>query len=129
MTTTVSEKTADAIASFMQDVIVQYNSYVGGYRRSEPRESVAIPISITPLDHSFGPNGTSFPSVTRDLSCGGIGFFHNEPIDAPFLELLVEMPDSNRAMSLLARVEHCTPCGGYYIIGCRFVGEADEVAR
>lgn len=129
MNSNVSVKAADAIASFMQDVIVQYNSYVGGYRRSEPRESVAIPISITPLGRDFAPTGEALPVVTRDLSCGGIGFFHVQTIDAPFLQLSVESPDAKQAMSLLARVEHCTPCGGYYIVGCRFVGEADDIVH
>ena len=125
MNSKVAEASSEVIAAFMQQVIVQYYSFGGHFRRVEPRESVAIPIRLCPLDESFEPQGDEFNAVTRDVSCSGIGVFHTRTIETPFVKITIAAPETGHQMNLLARVEHCTPCGDYQIVGCRLVGSAN----
>ena len=78
MPPTVNETSPDVIASFMQQVIVQYQGFGGAFRRAEPREMVAVPVRVLPLSDDLQPAGPPFDAVTRDLSCGGIGIFHTQ---------------------------------------------------
>ena len=128
MTSSVAETSSDVIAAFMQEVIVQYHSFGGQFRRLEPRESVAIPVRVCPLSEDLKLDGETFLAVTRDVSCSGIGFFHTRAIDSPFVQVVISSPETSSEMNLLARVEHCTPCGGFVIIGCRIVGSAESSA-
>ncbi len=115
------ECSPDVLALFMQEVIVEYNSYRKLVRRSEPREPVAIPVLARPVDADLNSAGDPFHAVTRDISHGGVGLFHTRPIDCGWLELTFSSPHSGKEMTILATVEHCTPCGRYFILGCRFV--------
>jgi hypothetical protein len=120
MTVFVGETSPEQIATFMQQVIVQYQAFADDYRRSEPREPVAVPVNVVPLDDDLRAIDPAFDAVTRDVSCGGLGIFHSEPIGSPYVQIAVESPETHEVMRLLARVEHCTPCGAFYIVGCRF---------
>jgi hypothetical protein len=119
MSVLVRHMTPDEIASFMQEVIVQHHQYSAYCRRSEPREPVAIPVRVQQLDENCLPTGPVISAVTRDMSVGGIGFFHTHPIELGRIQIRLEAPCSRDNRTLLARVEHCTPCGDFYIVGCR----------
>ena len=120
MTTILGEASQDVISSFMQRTILQYQNYGNSFRRTEPREIVAIPVSIRPLNESYESNGERSYCVTRDVSCAGVGLFHTEPINSSFIEIDLVTPESGEEMRILASVEHCTPCGDFFLIGCRF---------
>ena len=119
MSLSVRHVTPDQIATFMQDMIVQYQQVSPNCRRrSEPRESVAIPVRVQPLDDAYQPLGEPFAVVTRDMSCGGVGFFHTERIDAKWIRICLSTPYHSGTMNLLAHIEHCTRWGDFYLVGC-----------
>lgn len=122
MATLVNESSPDVIAAFMQQAIVEYQNYGVLHRRSEPRECVAIPIRVQCLSETLEPLGEPFYSITRDISCGGLGLFHGNRLEANYLQITMQAPQSHEQMKLLAKVEHQTRCGGYVLIGCRFAG-------
>jgi hypothetical protein len=122
MSQAIAEASPEVIAAFMQQVIVQYQNYGTHHRRAEPREAIAIPVQIQRLDDDLTPIDEPQPAITRDISVGGIGIFHAQPYDHGMLRIRMVAPESHEQMQILARIEHCTPCGGYYIIGCRFAG-------
>ena len=126
MTTILGETTHDVIASFMQQVILQYQGYGAAYRRAEPRETAAIPVNVVPLDSELQPTGELFQAVTRDISYGGVGIFHTQPVDAPYVLIEITAPEACKTMRLLAQTEHCTRFGGFYVVGCRFAGVCPE---
>lgn len=115
----------DTIASFIQQTIVELESFKDGIRRAETRESVAIPINVTPLNEHLEPVGAEFYAVTRDVSCGGIGLFHTAPVTAPWLEIEMSTPATHQELRLLAHVQHCTPIGKFFLIGCHFTASVD----
>ncbi len=122
MSTLIGESSPDVIASFMQQVILEYVNYGRDHRRSEPREAVAIPVQVQPLDNQLQPTGEGFSAITRDISYAGIGLFHRFPIDQGLLQISMSAPETHEEMRLLARIEHCTRCGQFFIIGCNFTG-------
>lgn len=129
MSTILGEASQDVIASFMQRVILQYQNYGNSFRRSEPRELVAVPVTVQALSASYQREGTRAHCVTRDISCSGIGLFHTTPITSPYLELDLKAPESGEQMRVLATVEHCTPCGDFYLVGCRFAESPESTRR
>ena len=116
----------DTIASFIQQTIVEVQSFKEGIRRAEPREAAAIPVLVTPLSENLEPTGAEFYAVTRDVSCGGIGLFHTEAVTARWLEVEISTPATHRELRLLVHVQHCTPIGKFFLIGCRFATSGDE---
>jgi len=115
-----TERSPDAIASFFQDIILEYHNFRRLVRRSEPREPAAIPVQIVRLDEALEPVGEPFYAVTRDISLGGAGIFHHCPVDAHHVLLEFDSPFTDERLRLIAKVEHCTPCGKYFVLGCRF---------
>lgn len=122
MTHAIAETSPEVIASFMQQVIVQYQNYGTHHRRTEPREAIAIPVQVQRLEDDLTPVAEPKAAITRDISVGGIGLFLGERIERGMLRIRMVAPESHEQMQILAQIEHCTPCGGYYIIGCRFAG-------
>lgn len=113
--------THDSLALFLQEIIVEYDSYKDNIRRLDARESVSIPVEARRLDAEGVPVGPVFHLVTRDISCGGLGMFNRESIDSGPIQLKLCSPVSERSLQIVANVEHCTPCGKYFIVGCRFL--------
>jgi hypothetical protein len=116
----------DTIASFIQQTIVELHSFREEIRRSERRESVAIPIIVTPLDENLNPVGAEFSAVTRDVCCSGIGLFHTKHITARWVEIEMSTPATHQELRLLAEVHHCTRVGKFFLIGCQFTTSQAE---
>ena len=116
----------DTIASFIQQTIVELQSFKEEIRRAETREAAAIPVIVTPLNENLEPAEAEFYAVTRDVSCGGIGLFHTAPVTARWLEIEMSTPATRHELRLLAHVQHCTPIGKFFLIGCRFTACVDE---
>lgn len=116
------ESSPETITAFMQQIIVEYHNLDRNHRRSEPRELVAIPVTVQEMSEVLQPIGEPFQAVTRDISYGGIGLFHVSSLEHHrFLKITLVSPERDDVkMTILARVEHTTKCGGFYIIGCRF---------
>lgn len=112
--------THESLALFLQEIISEYDSYKNSIRRSEPRESVSIPVEARRLDDDGKPIGSVFHLVTRDISCGGLGMFNRERIESGPIQLKLCSPVSDMSLQIVANVEHCTPCGKYFIVGCKF---------
>jgi hypothetical protein len=127
MKSAVSVTSQDVITAFIQQVILQYHAYADLYRRAEQRESVAVPVLVQPLDLDLQPLGGPFEAVTRDVSPSGIGLFVSRSIEVPsWMTVTIRTPETLRELRLIAHVEHCTPCGGMYIVGCRFADVMPE---
>ena len=112
---------ADVLAAHLQEIIIEYESYKKQFRRAESREPVSIPVEAVALDDDFHPVSEPFHMVTRDMSAGGAGIFHNEMLTCDYLKLVFSSPVSLESFGVIAKVEHCTPCGKYFIAGCRFI--------
>lgn len=127
-TTTVNSRvvSSDHLASLLQEIIVEYESYKKQYRRNEEREFVSIPVEAVELDDDFNPTSQSYHMVTRDMSVHGTGMFHDKKITSNHLRLQFCSPISLETFAVVAKLEHCTPCGKYYIVGCRFITDRES---
>ena len=105
----------DILAGFLQEIIVEYESYKKQFRRTESREPVSIPVEAVALDEEFQPVSEPFHMVTRDMSAGGSGIFHQAEVACPYIRLSFSSPISLESRSVVAKVEHCTPCGGFHV--------------
>ena len=117
---------SDVLSAHLQEIIIEYESYKKQFRRSESREPVSIPVEAVALDDDFQPISEPFHMVTRDMSIHGTGIFHTSSVDATYVQLQFSSPVTLEAFGVIARVEHCTPCGRYFIIGCRFLTNEAE---
>ena len=124
-----SVTSAYLLAAHLQEIIIEYESYKKQYRRSDAREPVSIPVEAIELDDNFQGKSDPFHMVTRDMSVGGTGIFHTSRVNSEFLLLKFSSPVTLESFSVVAKVEHCTPCGRYFIIGCRFVPDLLEELR
>ena len=120
---------ADLLAAHLQEIIIEYESYKKQYRRSDAREPVSIPVEAMELDEQLQVKSEPFHMVTRDMSVAGTGIFHNRRVDCDFLLLKFSSPVTLESFSVVAKVEHCTPCGRYFIVGCRFVPDLVDELR
>lgn len=120
--------TKDGLALFLQEIIVEYDAYRDSFRRTAKRENVSVPVEARRIDESGNAVGPAIHLVTRDVSSNGLGLFHHQPVEVGLLEMIMESPVNGHRMRIIARVEHCTPCGRYFIIGCQFVRAAMQEA-
>jgi hypothetical protein len=97
-----------------------YQSYEGPNRRSETRDAISVPIMVQPLDANFQPVGGPFCAVSRDVSGGGIGLIHTDPITAEYVHIRLTTRGGEE-LEVLGKVKHCTANGPYFQIGARFV--------
>ncbi len=77
-------------------------------QRDNPRHPMSVTLLVQPLNADLQPDGEQFHVMTRDVSMGGFGFVHAEPIKQKYLKVL--KPDQSR-MELLVEVQHCTAIG------------------
>ena len=112
----------EVVVSFVQRLIQSYSAGAEGEseRRAQPRRLISIPIVVQPLDANFQPVGDVFHAMTKDISRGGVGISHNGRVAAKYLQIEVATRDGEK-MTLMSKVEHCTPDGQLYHIGARFV--------
>lgn len=114
----------ESLALFLQEIIVEYDSYKDSVRRVDVRENVSIPVQAVRLSPESKPVGKPFYMVTRDISCGGVGLFNTQHVENGPIQLTFSSPVNGTELNVQATVEHCTPCGRYHIVGCRFFGES-----
>jgi len=114
---------ADILAAHLQEIIVEYEDYRHNCGRSERREQVSIPVEALKLNDDFDPISAPFHMITRDISVGGCGLFHTEELDCNYLQLKFESPISQESFGVIASVEHCTRCGVFQLVGCRFLAD------
>ncbi len=112
----------EAIASFLSGVDGKVLSFEGTERRAHERYVVAIPSLVHPLDANHQPNGRAFNAATRDISVGGIGLIHTQPVESEYLGVKLQSPDGLE-LSVLVKVLRCVPLGTYFDIAGEFVLE------
>lgn len=112
---------SDVLALHLQDIIVEYESYRENCGRTERRESVAVPVEATLLDEEHQPIAAPFHMVSRDISVSGMGLFNSEHVVCGPVLLKFTSPVSRAQFSVIACIEHCSPCGVFFILGCRFL--------
>ena len=114
------EHSAELIASFVERVGGKVVSCEGAERRAHTRYVVAIPTCVQPLDDEHQPIDKRFTAATRDISAGGIGLVHTQPVKVRFLGVRLAPPGLEE-LDLLVRVLRCEPLGSYYDIAGEFV--------
>ncbi|WP_139228329.1 PilZ domain-containing protein [Planctomicrobium piriforme] len=77
------------------------DAWPAGDRRSDPRESIAIPFYLSPSSEDGQPTQAPVIAVTRDLSSRGIGFQCDEPIKGDFFIAEFDSPEAHTARLLL----------------------------
>ena len=114
------ECSPNLIASFMNRLGSKVRSFEGVERRAHDRFVVAIPSIVQPLDDRHIPLGKAFAAVTRDISIGGIGLLHSQPVVASFLGVRIADPEGKQ-FRFLVKMLRCQPLGEYFDIGGEFV--------
>ena len=115
----------EVVVNFVRQLIEEQHRCVGIERRSDERESISVPVMVQPLDDQYEPQGPPFTALTRNLSGGGIGLLHNEPVSNSYIQVRLR----NRAsetLDVVANVRHCSFQDGHYLIGGRFVIRWDQ---
>jgi c-di-GMP-binding flagellar brake protein YcgR len=115
----------EAVVKFIKRLIATYREYDGPQRRAETRSCVTVPVTIQFLDDDFRPINQPIATLTYNLSGGGIGIVHHEPITCNFIQVRLTLKNGD-TMNLIASVRHCTQKGDYYQVGARFVVKWDE---
>jgi hypothetical protein len=93
----------------------------GPQRRRGQRVGVHAPVTLIPLTNDAGLGAAPVTVSVRDLSAGGIGFFHSERVclDAQFVALL---PHGNDSVAVLCEVAYYQPLGKrVFSVGAKFV--------
>ena len=74
-------------------------------------------------DGQLANGENSLTLITKDLSAGGVGFFHTEPmVIGDRLRMNLVRPDKD-AMDLVVEVRHCRKIGHQtYLIGAKLLG-------
>jgi hypothetical protein len=120
------EVSPETVASFFQEIILEYHSFQHLVRRATPREPVSIPVQAVMLDDDMQAVSPPFHMVTRDISSTGVGLFHTEMLERGLIQLEFSSPVTEAVLKIVGRVEHCTPCGRYFIVGCNFQIDATD---
>ena len=103
MTTQLADSvSSDTLATHLQEIIVEYESYKKQFRRTDTREAVSIPVEVTELNEDFEPTSEPLHMVTRDMSVGGTGIFHTENLECDYALLKFSSPVSLEEFSVLA---------------------------
>jgi hypothetical protein len=94
-------------------------------RRTYPRIPLQKCMAVIPFRD--GQEGDLLEVWMRDISQGGIGLVHTEPMHRGD-EFLVHLPQGERMLKVRCRVTYCAPLfgqagNGMYGIGARFVEE------
>ena len=114
------ETSAEAISSFLSCVDGKVLSFEGTERRAHKRYVVAIRSLVQPMDDRRRPNGRAFNAATRDISVGGIGLIHTQPVVSEYLGVRLSSPRGDE-LQVLVKVLRCAPLGSYYDIAGEFV--------
>jgi hypothetical protein len=91
-------------------------------RRLEKRQPYPKLVRLTPvLGADSTPAADPITVVGMEISAGGIGFYHQQPI--PYRRAILELNDaSGNRVSLLVRLDWCRfTCEGWYVSGGRFL--------
>jgi hypothetical protein len=102
---------------------------VGAERRTYPRIPMQKCMAVIP--YQDGKEGDLLEVWMRDISQGGIGLVHNQPMQRGD-EFLVHLPEDGHETKIRCRVTYCAPLmgksgQGLYGIGARFVEELAEM--
>lgn len=111
----------EELVEFIQRVIYGAPDYTGLERRNELRCLVVMALPAVALDEHLQPCGQPFAVISRDVSHGGMGFFHSAPLPTDSL-LTVELraPDGQK-MQVVLEVRYCRPEGGAFQMGGAFL--------
>jgi hypothetical protein len=118
----------EVVVKFIKRLISEYRNYQGPERRTETRSCVSVPVTIQFLDEDYRPVSEPLPTVTHNLSGGGIGVVLDDPMPCNLIQVRLTLK-SGETMNLIASVRHCTQTGDHFQVGARFVVKWDDVNR
>lgn len=110
----------EEVVAFVKRLTRDFEKRPGSERRAQPRKAITVPVVVQRLDDEFQPVGETFSALTKDISGGGVGILHSEPVTTGYLQIQFSTSEHEQ-MVLLSCIRHCTPCGQAYHIGGRFV--------
>lgn len=96
-------------------------------RRLEPRQSLRVPINLRParvrgLTIHSPAESAPFLALTRNVSLGGVGFVHDEPLPAPLLIAEFDVGDPEPLLLLVEARWTAQPAPHAYRSGVRVLG-------
>ena len=115
----------EVVVNFVRQLVDEQHRCIGSERRSDERESISVPVLVQPLNDEYEAQGPPFTAVTRNLSGGGIGLLHNEPVRNNYIKVRLRNRESE-TLDVVANVRHCSFQDGLYLIGGRFVIRWDQ---
>ncbi len=114
--------TPNRVANFIRRVVRGEKFLNGSEHRLSVRYPVTMPVKAMPLNDQHLPDGEEFLGVTRDISEGGLSFYHLKPLEARYLKLeLVNTIGMEEHLHAVMEVLRCRETGPLYEIGGRFV--------
>lgn len=116
------------VVAFVNRLVTEHTEYEGPERRATRRKPLSVPVEVQGLDDDFGVMGQPFSAMTTDISGGGIGFIHSEPLDFKYIGLTLRVRSGDE-IQLIASIRHCTHIDEFYEIGGRFLVKWDDVPR
>ena len=102
-------------------------------RRSDTRLPFQRPVEVTPLEKDDAPLDTSgsqsVTAYTRDISVGGVGLLHDQPITSNRVLLTFELL-GGETVSLVALLTWCRYLGDFwYSSGGRLIGVVQPLVQ
>ncbi len=93
-------------------------------RRGSPRFQLVVDVTVLPLDDTFHPISAPFVACCRNLSSGGICFYHQNPAPSEFLFVEIDSSDLP-SMQAVMKVLRQTRVGQFWEIAGEFLHDVD----
>jgi hypothetical protein len=109
----------ERVVNFVRRVIRGEKFYAGPERRANLRYPITMPVRVAPLTDALQPCGQAFLAVTRDISVGGLCFYHTQPIKQRFLQVEMTSP-TREQLTVVLEVKRLRQAGPFYEVAGNF---------
>jgi hypothetical protein len=113
------------IAEAVKKVVRRSRPTVFNEKRRHQRFHPIATIRAMPIDDEYNPLGNPFEATVKDISAGGIAFFHTRTILQTFLAIEILTAEEDRGIQMILQVLRCEPLGRFYVISGKFVARID----
>lgn len=93
--------------------------------RRHPRRYLCSPFLAVPVDPQLVPRDRAFEAVVRDLSLGGLGFYHSRMVQGPFMVAELPTPEGHSVQQVV-QIVRCRPVAMFFEVGGYFPTPLDD---